>query len=132
VVEIVSRGNKDSRSRADLFRVKLLECLMAGVHLLVVDVHPPTRPAPGFASVLARRIGDKSGRVAPGGRTATSFEVEQEPLAVRIYHEPLVLGTTLPDMPLFLLEGRHVQVPLEATYRETIPGLPADVRALLE
>lgn len=131
VIEVTSRGNKDSRRRADFFRRKLLECLGAGLHLLVVDILPATDTAPGFAADLARELGDRSGCVPFGGRAATSFERRDAPLSVRIYHRPLTTGTALPDVPLFLLGGAHVDVPLEATYDDTVSGLGPGDRARL-
>ncbi|MCO5169576.1 MAG: DUF4058 family protein [Planctomycetes bacterium] len=123
VVEVVSPGNKDSQQRAQFFRGKLLECLGAGLHLLVIDVLPATGVAPGFAAEVARDLGDTSGKVGPGGQAVTSFERRSDPLAVRIYHAALHEGQPLPAAPLFLLGDARVDLPLEATYLEAFEGL---------
>ena len=43
VVEIVSPGNKSSRQRLEAFVRKACSLLHQGIHLLVLDLHPPTR-----------------------------------------------------------------------------------------
>lgn len=132
VIEVVSPGNKDSAARAGMFTSKLLECLAAGLHAVVVDLLPGTRPAPGFAGELTREMGDASGKVPLEGRCATSFERRQDPVSVRVFHRTLGLGVALPgDLPLFLRQG-FVRLPLEETYLLTVAGLAAVDRARLE
>jgi hypothetical protein len=46
--------------------------------------------------------------------------------------EPLAVGGTLPDGPLFLQPDRHINVPLEATYQAAYRGVPAYWRGVLE
>lgn len=132
VIEVVSPGNKDSRPRAEFFQRRLVECLGAGLHLLVIDLLPPTTAAPGFAARVARDLGDAEGRVRATGREVTSFERQSDPLAIKIYQRDVAVGAPLPDMPLFLLRGAHVLAPLEATYSETVAALPAIDRARLQ
>jgi hypothetical protein len=48
------------------------------------------------------------------------------------YIEPLAVGDTIPDMPLFLGGGYHVDVPLEAAYQTTWSFVPADLREFVE
>lgn len=133
VIEVVSPGNKDSAPRAGLFRSKLLECLAAGLHTVVLDLLPATSPAPGFAGELSRELGDSRGVVPLEGRCATSFERRDQPSALRVFHRTLAVGQPLPaDLPLFLLGGEHLLLPLETTYAETVRGLPAADRARLE
>jgi len=131
VIEVVSRGNKDSDRRARSFEEKLIECLSSGLHLLLVDLHPPTRPAPGFAAGVARelRTGDVP-EVPSEGRCVTSFEVRPDP-EVRVYHQSLALGAPLPEAPLFLEPGASVTVELESAYEAAFAWLPGPDRALL-
>lgn len=42
------------------------------------------------------------------------------------------VGTTLPDVPLFLTPEIYVPIPLEATYNTAYDGLPAFWRGVLE
>ena len=46
VIEIVSPGNKDSKRAFKQFIDKSLEFIRSGVHLLVVDLFPPTKRDP--------------------------------------------------------------------------------------
>ena len=43
VIEIVSPGNKDSRAALRDFVEKTVDCLRRGIHVLIVDLFPPTR-----------------------------------------------------------------------------------------
>lgn len=130
VIEVVSPGNKDSARRARQLTDKLIECLASGLHVLVIDLLPPTAAAPGFGAAVARELG--SDAVAPVGRCTTSFECQPEPLAVQVYQRELALGRALDAPPLFLEPGRHVELPLEETYASAFRGLPAHDRARLE
>lgn len=51
---------------------------------------------------------------------------------VEAYLEPIALGGTMPDMPLFLRPDRNVNVPLEATYGTAFRGMPMVWRNVLE
>lgn len=42
IIEVVSPGNKDSRNALRMFVEKAADILNQGVHLLVVDLFPPT------------------------------------------------------------------------------------------
>src|SRR2546426_5863437 len=46
VVEIVSPGNKSGRKAMNDFRGKAADLLDKGIHLLILDLHPPTRRDP--------------------------------------------------------------------------------------
>lgn len=50
-----------------------------------------------------------------------SYEVGYE---IEAYIEPVAVGQSLADMPLFLRPGRHVSVPLEASYQMAFEGVP--------
>ena len=43
---------------------------------------------------------------------------------MRAFIEPVAVGDTLIDMPLFLDPGRYVAVPLEETYRLALSPCP--------
>jgi hypothetical protein len=45
--------------------------------------------------------------------------------------EPIALGASLPDMPLFLSADIYVQVPLESTYQSAFEAVPAHWRKAL-
>jgi hypothetical protein len=46
--------------------------------------------------------------------------------------EPLAVGDTLPEMPLFLAAGVHVKVPLESTYQSAWMACPVALRKVVE
>ena len=46
VIEIVSPGNKDSRAALRDFAEKTVDCLRKGIHVLIVDLFPPTQRDP--------------------------------------------------------------------------------------
>ena len=69
VIEIVSPGNKGSRTAVRAFVDKAIEFLSAGVHLLVIDLFPPTTRDPhGLNNAIADEVA--SGAVRTTGRTA--------------------------------------------------------------
>jgi len=43
---------------------------------------------------------------------------------VRTYLEPLAVGDSLPDMPVFLYPGMYIDVPLETTYLAAWEAVP--------
>jgi hypothetical protein len=132
-IEIVSPGNKDSKRAFKEFLEKSLAFLQKGVHLLVVDLFPPTKRDP-FG--VHRAIWDEYEEedvlfeFPPGkDRILASYDAGREKAA---YVEPIAVGEVLPDMPLFLFEGRHIKVPLEATYQTTWSVLPRNLQVIVE
>ncbi len=131
VVEIVSPGNKDSRRALCLFARKAVEFLQAGVHLLIVDLFPPGRRDPqGIHKVIWDRVHDEPFTLPPDKPlTVAAYAVGSETVA---YVEPVAVGDTLPDMPIFLTADRYVPCPLEATYQTAWEQFPAPLRGPLE
>lgn len=131
VIEIVSPGNKDSRAALRDFVEKVIDFLRQGIHLLVVDLFPPTPRDPfGMHKVIWDEIVEEP-FVFPDGkdRILASYEVGGERTA---YVEPVAVGDGLPDMPLFLANGMHIRVPLETTYRATWDASPEELRTAVE
>lgn len=62
-------------------------------------------------------------------RLLVSHEAGRERVA---YIEPLAVGDSMPEMPLFLSTDLHVQVPLETTYQATWNALPDELRRAVE
>jgi Protein of unknown function (DUF4058) len=125
VIEIVSPGNKDSKPAFKEFLEKSLGFIDAGIHLLIVDLFPPTKRDPHG---IHRAIWDEFENEDvffefPAGkdRILASYDAGRDKGA---YVEPVALGESMPDMPLFLIEGHHIRVPLEATYQATWLALP--------
>lgn len=131
VVEIVSPGNKSSRNALAGFLDKSVDLLAKGVHLLVLDLHAPTARDPrGIHAALQEELTGTE-FVPPGDKplTLASYEAVAPPNA---YIEPVAVGDVLPDMPLFLVPGGHVLIPLERTYLAAWEGVPARCREMIE
>lgn len=131
VIEIVSPGNKSSRTALRDFVEKSVEFLKEGVHVLVVDLFPPGSADPaGIHTAIWNEIDEEDFRPPPGkDRILASYETGSERVA---YVETVGLGDPLPDMPLFLASGFHVPVPLETTYEATWNASPEDLRTAVE
>jgi hypothetical protein len=131
VVEVVSRGNKASRHALRALLDKTTEFLDRSIHLLILDVQPPTSRDPqGIHGAIWEEL---TGQVflAPAEKPLTLVAYESN-TTVRAYVEPVAVGDDLPDMPLFLERGAHVRVPLEATYRSAFAAVPRRWRTVLE
>jgi Protein of unknown function (DUF4058) len=131
VIEILSPGNKDGRAAMRDFVEKTIDFLRAGVHVLMIDLFPPTTRDPfGMHKVIWDEIDEKD-FVLPEGkdRILASYETG----GVRAYYvEAIGVGDILPNMPLFLANGCHVPVPLESTYKATWDACPEVLREAVE
>ena len=128
IIEIVSPGNKDKRGAIRNFVEKTVDFIRAGVHVLIVDLFPPTvRDPKGLHKLIWDEIEDQPFELPPGlDRLLMSYQAGREKVA---YIEPLAIGDTMPDMPLFLTPHLHVKVPLETTYGATWNVLPKQLRS---
>jgi len=130
-IEIVSRGNKRNRFELDRFLDKLDNAVNNGIHLLVIDLHPPGKfdPRGLHAAFWGRRSSNSHGVSDAEPLGLSAYCVNDPP---RAYFEPLAVGTSLPDMPIFLTPYHYVNVPLETTYQESWQGVPARWKQVLE
>ena len=127
VIEIVSPGNKDSKNAMRSFVAKAVEFLRAGVHLLIIDLFPPSdRDPQGVHAAIWDELATEPFTL-PAGQSLTlvSYQVAEEMVA---HIEPSAVGDPLPDMPLFITPEAHVLVPLEATYAATWDAAPEPIR----
>jgi hypothetical protein len=131
VIEIVSPVNKDSRAAIRAFVEKTVDCLHNGVHVLIIDLFPPTQRDPfGIHKVIWDEIVEEDFAFPEGkDRILVSYESAGERAA---YIEPVAIGDALPDMPLFLTNDLHVMVPLEPTYQATWDASPEELRLAVE
>ena len=126
-IEIVSPGNKDGDRSLEQFVGKIADAMQQGIHVLVLDLFPPTTRDP---SGIHKAIWDQFDREdfalpAHQNRVFASYESD----GIQDAHiETIGLGDPLPDMPLFIAPGAHVLVPLEETYMNAWEGTPAAVR----
>jgi hypothetical protein len=131
VIEIVSPGNKDSRAALRDFVEKIIDFLRQGVHVLIVDLFPPTpRDPSGMHKVIWDEIHEEDFSFPEGkDRILASYETGGERAA---YIEPVAVGDALPNMPLCLANGVYILVPLESTYRATWDANPEELRTAVE
>lgn len=131
VIEIVSPGNKDSRSALRDFVDKSVDLLRLGVHLLVIDLFPPTKRDPsGIHKAIWDEVTEED-FTFPAGKNLILASYEAGP-TLTAYVEPVAVGDSLPDVALFLAPGTHVKVPLESTYQATWDASPEDFRTAIE
>jgi hypothetical protein len=131
VIEIVSPGNKGSRNELRAFVQKAADLIRQGVHLLVIDLFPPSRRDPqGIHKALWDEFEEEDVELPPG-KPLTLAAYDAGPQLVA-YVEPVGVGDVLPDMPVFLRTGYYVPAPLEATYRATWDVFPAALKGLLQ
>jgi hypothetical protein len=131
IIEIVSPGNKDSRAAVRDFVDKAIDFLRSGVHLLLIDLFPPTPRDPlGMHKLIWDEISDEPFAFPAGkDRLVASYEIGAEKAA---YVEPIGVGDCLPHMALFVAEGMHVKVPLEPTYQTAWSACPEVMREAVE
>lgn len=130
LIEIVSPGNKDTRHALRAFVQKAAGFLAAGVHLLIVDLFPPSKRDPqGIHKVILDEIGDQPFAPPPDKPLSlVSYQVDD---AIIAHIEPVALGDAMPDMPLFITRQGHVLVPLESTYQAAWEACPSPIREMV-
>jgi hypothetical protein len=130
MVEIVSPGNKNNQNGLNAFVRKAHEMLAAGIHLLLVDLFPPSSRDPQgiHRAVWGEDCGEDF--ALSEGKPLTCVAYVGGPGA-EAFIEPVGVGDMLPEMPLFLTPDVYVNVPLEATYELAWEGLPAFWRDFL-
>ena len=132
IIEVVSPGNKDSRHALAAFVARAVDFLRNGVHLLIVDLFPPTpRDPAGIHQTIWEQLTDEpfEPRPADAPLTVASYEAGDELTA---YVDPVAVGDILPEPPLFLAPGWYVGVPLEGTYQVAWEGTPRPIRDRVE
>jgi hypothetical protein len=131
MVEIVSPGNKSARGRFQAFLQKSAWLLDKQIHLLVLDLHPPGRRDPQgiHGAIWEEMTGRPYHLPEEKPLTLVSYECDW---ALRAYVVNVAVGDALPDMPLFLVPGGQVPVPLEATYQTAFAAVPRRWRRVLE
>ncbi len=131
LIEILSAGNKSSTKEFQAFVTKAVDSLARGYHLLLIDLHPRTNRDPeGIHPVIWAEV-DGPPMPIPADKplTLAAYDADPPPTA---YIEPVAVGDTLIDMPLFLAPEWYVSVPLEATYQAAYRGTPRRFREILD
>ena len=129
-------GNKSSQQRLEAFVRKACSLLRQGIHLLVLDLHLPTRRAPdGIHGAIWNIIGSSSDEDyhQPADKPLT-LDAYQSRLdaGVTAYVEPVAIGDLLREMPLYVTAEGYVSVPLLETYDRAFAALPRRWASVLE
>ncbi|HET6246770.1 MAG TPA: DUF4058 family protein [Tepidisphaeraceae bacterium] len=131
IIEIVSPGNKSSQHAIRSFVEKAADILTQGIHLVVVDVFPPTpRDPQGLHKAIWDQFEDEPFDFLPDKPlTVASYVGGDMPTA---YVESVGVGDRLPAIPLFLTEFDHVPCPLDPTYEQAWAVFPAMLKEIIE
>jgi len=131
IIEIVSPGNKSSRAALRAFVDKTVDFLRHSVHVLVVDLFPPSlRDPQGIHKAIWDEIEERPFELTADKPLTLATYVGRVPKVA--YVEPVAVGDRLPDMAVYLDPDSYVPVPLEATYESTWASCPDDMREVVE
>jgi hypothetical protein len=130
MIEIMSAGNKSSRHALRSFLDKAVAALDSGVHLLLIDVHPPgPRDPQGIHRALLNEIGAED-YVLASARLLTVVAYIGGAV-VEAFVEHFAVGEPIPQMPLFLTRENYLYVPLEASYMAAWEDVPTQYQEAL-
>ena len=130
MLEVVSPRNKTGRHAIQAFVNKACELLEQRIHLLILDPFPPGPIDPnGIHEAIWAAIYQES-FVLPMNKPLTLVAYEYK--TTRAYIDPIAVGDSLPNMPIFLESGRFVFIPLEETYTAAFVGMPRRWQIVLE
>jgi hypothetical protein len=131
IIEIISPGNKEGRHAIRSFVEKAADILSQGIHLVVVDLFPPTPRNPqGIHKAISDEFADEPFDFLPDKPlTVASYIGGDLPTA---YVESVGVGDRLPAIPLFLTEYDYVPCPLDSTYDQAWAVFPALLKEILE
>ncbi len=130
LLELASAANKDRPESVAAYAGKVKAALDAGVHVVHLDILPPTKFTPvGLGGAIWGAVYGFDYPFDPAKPlTADSFQAGS---ALDLYANPLAVGDELPDVPLFLCDETYIPLPLAATYAEAFASIAPDDRELL-
>ncbi len=132
IIEIVSPGNKAGKIAFREFLDKVCGLLNRRIHLLILDLFPPTRRDPhGIHAAIWQQVAGDVEFIPPAGKPLTLVAYESS-TEIEAFIEPVAVGDILPDMPVILEPGGAVILPLEETYLAAIAAFPRRWRTVLE
>ena len=106
---------------------KAYELLRQGIHLLVVDLFPPTARDPqGIHKAIWDSLVDEPFALPPDKPLTAAAYWAGDPKTA--YVEPVAVGDRLPELPIFLDLGSYVPAPLETTYQTTWNECPEPLK----
>jgi hypothetical protein len=124
MVEIISPGNKAARNAFRAFLEKVCDLLEHKIHLLIIDLFPPTKRDPqGIHAAIWQELVDDAMFTPPPDKPLTLAAYESA-LVVKAFVESVAVGDLLPQMPLILEPDAAVLMPLEETYQRAYAAVP--------
>ena len=130
MIEIVSAGNKTDAAEIGSLVEKTVVALSKGIHVVLIDLHPPgTFDPDGIHNLVWAELGQSP---VAFSRDRSMQVVSYRSLgSVSSFIEPRAVGEELPEAPLFLTPTKFVALPLESTYRAAFDALPANLKEQL-
>lgn len=133
VIELISRGNKTSQARADQSLRKSVGFLEKQVHVVIIDIQPPTSIVPhGFHARICEELGQEAPSLPADRKLSVVSYQALETGVLRAHCVHLKVQDSLPAMPVFLGPHEFVRLPLEETYNESFRSVPWKFREILE
>jgi hypothetical protein len=131
VVEIVSPGNKGSKSELQDFVDKSVRLIRQGIHLLVIDLFPPTkRDSQGIHKAIWDEFEEDEQYQLPADKPLVLTSYDAGPSRVA-YVEFVGVGDPLPEMSIFLRPGYYSGHPLTRRTRRAGASFPGRSRDCL-
>jgi len=134
MLEILSPGNKAGRNAFREFLDKACVLLEHKIHLLIVDLFPPSKRDPHgiHAAIWQELVDDNAAEFRPPADKPLTLVAYESSLVITAHVEPVAVGDVLPPMPLILEPGGAVYVPLEPTYQAAWRAVPRRWQRVLE
>ncbi|MBY0526927.1 MAG: DUF4058 family protein [Gemmataceae bacterium] len=130
MIEVLSSGNKSSRHAIRSFLDKAVAALDGGIHLLLVDVHPPgPRDPHGIHGAVLSEIGSENYTLT--GERPLTVAAYVGGAVVEAFVAHFAVGEPIPTMPLFLTRENYVRVPLDAAYTAAWEDVPPQYRDVI-
>lgn len=131
LIEIVSPANRHSIDTLNDFADKVIAALRDGIHVMILDPFPPGRHDPGgiHGFIWERMMAGTFEQPKNMPLTLVSY-CSRRP--IKAWVEPLKVGASLIEMPLFLTPDHYIKTPLEDTYQRAWAGVPKRWQRVIE
>jgi len=107
------------------------QALLAGIHLVIIDLFPPSKRDPQGIHRAIWGEGREGDFALPADKPLTCVSYVGYP-EIEVFLDPVAVGDRLPAMTLFLTPAVYVPLPLDATYQSAWEALPALWQEVLE
>ena len=130
-IEVVSPGNKNNKNGLASFVSKMANFLRNEINVVVIDLFPPgPRDPEGLHAAIWDDFAGLPSEPRPNDKPLTVASYDAGELTA--YIDPVAVGDSLPDAPLFLAAGWYVNIPLEKTYLASWAETPQPIRELVD